>query len=133
MDFSQKHCCPVGNFDPTGLIFVVAYVENVLGTSYTKICLYDVQNYHKGAFNTWKYDFGEIRILKFSLCGKQILCATADNLIVILDAFEGTKLHEFSDFINESSILEASFSPDSQFVFSGSENGSIHMWSVRTG
>ena len=29
--------------------------------------------------------------------------------------------------------LEASFSPDSQFVFSGSSDGKVHAWNAETG
>ena len=32
--------------------------------------------------------------------------------------------------MNESSIIECSFSPNSQFVLSGSENGLIHVWNT---
>lgn len=38
---------------------------------------------------------------------------------------------KFTSFLNESSIIECSFSPDSKFVFSGSENGLVHAWSVK--
>ena len=36
--------------------------------------------------------------------------------------------------INNKSIpLEASYSPDSQFVFSGSTDGKVHVWSTESG
>jgi WD40 repeat protein len=69
-------------------------------------------------------------VLKFSSCGKLLLCATLDNLVVILDAFEGNELNRFTNFQNENSIIECSLTPDSRYVVSGSESGVAHVWSL---
>jgi COMPASS component SWD2 len=69
-------------------------------------------------------------VLKFSSCGKLLLCATLDNLVVILDAFEGNELNRFTNFQNENSIIECSLTPDSRYVVSGSESGVVHVWSL---
>lgn len=58
------------------------------------------------------------------------MLATSDNSIVLLDAFEGDELFKFTNFVNESSIIECSFTPDSRYVLSGSENGVVHVWNT---
>lgn len=59
-----------------------------------------------------------------------MLLATSDNSIIMLDAFEGNELYKFTSFLNESSIIECSFTPDSKFILSGSENGTVHVWNT---
>jgi COMPASS component SWD2 len=72
--------------------------------------------------------------MKFSNDGKHILLSTTSNLIFLLDAFTGETRQVFTSFSNSSlAILEASFSPDGQFVLSGSDDGSIHVWETVTG
>ena len=68
--------------------------------------------------------------MKFSPDGLNIILATSDNSIILLDAFNGDELYKFTNFVNESSIIECSFSPDSKYIVSGSENGSVHVWSI---
>ena len=58
--------------------------------------------------------------MKFSSCGELILFGTADNLIVLLDAYEGDEKYKFTSFVNEASIIECSFTPDSKYIVSGS-------------
>jgi len=67
--------------------------------------------------------------MKFSSNGETMILATADNSIVLLDAFEGNELYKFTNFLNESSIIECSLTPNSKFILSGSENGFVHVWS----
>jgi WD40 repeat protein len=72
--------------------------------------------------------------MKFSNDGKHILLSTHENSIFLVDAFTGEKVVTYSSYINDSELaLEASFSPDSQFVLSGSEDGSIHVWQTQSG
>ena len=52
-----------------------------------------MKNQDKGSFNNWKYDFAEIKTLKFSNNGSFLLCGTADNNIVILDSFSGKRVN----------------------------------------
>lgn len=72
--------------------------------------------------------------LKFSPDGKTILISTNGSMIKLIDAFSGTVLQTFTGHLNTKSIpLEASFSPDSQFVISGSTDGRIHIWNAENG
>lgn len=55
-------------------------------------------------------------------------------MIKLIDAFSGSCLQTFTGHINSKQIpLEASFSPDSQFVISGSTDGRVHIWNAENG
>lgn len=72
--------------------------------------------------------------LKFSRDGKTILISTNGSIIRLIDAFQGNPLQTFTGHLNNKGIpIEASFSPDSQFVFSGSTDGRVHVWNADTG
>ena len=71
--------------------------------------------------------------MKFSPNGEYLVLATSDNSIILLDAFEGNELYKYTNFMNESSIIECSFTPDSKFILSGSENGLVHVWNTQGG
>ena len=72
--------------------------------------------------------------LKFSPDGKTILISTNGSLIRLIDSFSGETLQTFTGHLNSKSIpLEASFSPDSQFVISGSTDGRVHIWNAENG
>ena len=46
----------------------------------------------------------------------------------------GHELHNLAGRQNvKGSVLEASFTPDSQYVISGAEDGLVHMWAVDDG
>ena len=68
--------------------------------------------------------------MKFSSCGEFILFGTADNMIVLIDAYSGEEKYKLTSFVNEASIIECSFTPDSKYIISGSENGVIHVWGI---
>ncbi|XP_077582278.1 WD repeat-containing protein 82-like isoform X2 [Stigmatopora nigra] len=118
---------PICSFDPDGLIFAV-------GVNSQFIKLYDVRAFAKGPFNSF-----ELRMnrscdwtgLKFSNDGKQILISTNGGMICIVNAFTGDVMHKFSGYNNSKGLkLEACFTPDSQFVMIGSEDGRVHVWST---
>jgi COMPASS component SWD2 len=121
---------PVAAFDPEGLIFAA-------GISSESLKLYDLRSFDKGPFATFKMQQDkdcDWTGLKFSPDGKLILISTNGQVIRLIDAFQGTPLQTFMGHVNQKGIpLEASFSPDSQFVFSGSTDGKIHCWNTETG
>lgn len=124
---------PVAAFDPEGLIFAA-------GVNSESVKLYDLRSFDKGPFASFRLaaEKGcEWTGLKFSPDGKTILLSTNGTVIRLVDAFHGNPLQTFSGHVNsinnKSIPLEASYSPDSQFVFSGSTDGKVHVWSTESG
>lgn len=120
----------VCSFDPDGLIFA-AGVDSEL------IKLYDLRAFDKGPFASFETLFNRVcdwTGLKFSNNGKQILISTNGGMIRVLNSFSGAMLHTFSGYNNSRGVpLEACFTPDSQFVMIGSEDGRVHVWSTESG
>lgn len=72
--------------------------------------------------------------LKFSPDGCSIIIPTNGSLINLFNAFNGAPIQKLTGHLNNARIpIEASFSPDSQYVFSGSTDGRIHIWNAITG
>ena len=52
-------------------------------------------------------------------------------VIKLIDSYNGSTLQSFTGHLNSEQLpLEASFSPDSQFVISGSSDRRIHIWNL---
>ncbi|PKU28170.1 wd repeat-containing protein hypothetical protein [Limosa lapponica baueri] len=77
----------------------------------------------QGPFATFKMQYDrtcEWTGLKFSNDGKLILISTNGGFIRLIDAFKGAILHTFGGYNNSKAVtLEASFTPDSQFIMIG--------------
>jgi len=116
-------------FDTQGLIFAVA-------TSNNSVRLYDPRSFHEGPFNTFSIEHHtalQWSDIKFSNDGKYILLSTTESPIFLIDSFSGAKKQTYTTRVNDNqSVLEASFSPDAQYVLSGSEDGSVHVWNTVT-
>ncbi|KAJ8304346.1 hypothetical protein KUTeg_017929 [Tegillarca granosa] len=121
---------PVAAFDPEGLIFAA-------GINSECVKLYDLRSFDRGPFANFKLTQDkdcDWTGMKFSPDGKLILISTNGQIVRLIDAFQGNPLQTFMGIANNKGIgLEASFSPDSQFVFSGSTDGRIHCWNTDTG
>ncbi|GMR50821.1 hypothetical protein PMAYCL1PPCAC_21016 [Pristionchus mayeri] len=120
----------VAAFDPEGLIFAA-------GVNSEHIKLYDLRSYDKGPFTTFQLEqeaHCEWTSMKFSPNGKQILMCTNGEHMKLVDAFTGNILYELKGHKNvKRHALEASFSPDSNFVFCPSSDLKIYSWSTETG
>ncbi|XP_044879839.1 WD repeat-containing protein 82 isoform X1 [Mauremys mutica] len=128
---------PVCSFDPEGLIFAA-------GVNSEMVKLYDLRSFDKGPFATFKMQYDrtcEWTGLKFSNDGKLILISTNGGFLRLIDAFKGAVLHTFGGYNNSKAVtLEASFTPDSQFImiattelkdfFAKARNGSIRLIKV---
>lgn len=122
---------PVAAFDPEGLIFAA-------GVNSESVKLYDLRSFDKGPFSSFALEPRSKEVewtgLKFSPDGKSILISTNGSDIKLLDSFNGSPLQTFNGHLNSNKeSLEASFSPDSQFVISGSTDGRIHIWNAENG
>jgi len=120
----------VAAFDPEGLIFAV-------GVQSEFIKLYDLRSFEKGPFSTFKFRLEsgcDWTGIKFSLDGKLMMLTTNGAVIRIVDAYEGKPLYTLAGYQNNKGIpIEASFTPDSQFVLSGSSDGKVHVYKAETG
>uniref|UniRef100_A0A674AS04 WD repeat domain 82 n=1 Tax=Salmo trutta TaxID=8032 RepID=A0A674AS04_SALTR len=104
------------------------------------VCSFDPEDgqiVRPGPFATFKLQYDrtcEWTGLKFSNDGKLILVSTNGGALRLLDAFKGAVMHSFGGYNNSKAVtLEASFSPDSQFIMIGSEDGKIHVWNAESG
>jgi WD40 repeat protein len=126
------HVC--GNFDSTGVVLAISiYIEEAqaggkVSTS-NRVDLFDVKKYEEGRFDSWKLDnFARITMIKFSNNSYYILAYTVKGELLILDAFEGSLIRKFST--GGTANIEPSFTPDSKFVLSGSDMGTIFIFDI---
>lgn len=127
-----NHSPPAVSFDPEGLIFATAMSDQ----SARAVRLYDMRSYGKGPFATFQLSGAPVVFhhLSFSNDGKTILLPSTSDAIELIDAFDGNPLATYRGHANSSGLmLEASFTPDGQFVLSGSEDGTVHVWHAATG
>jgi COMPASS component SWD2 len=121
---------PAVSFDPDGLVFAAA----VGGGS---VKMFDVRACDKGPFVTFSPDLGGAKSfssIKFSKDGKLMLLATTQGVHVLLDAFGGQLINTFTGHSSEKGLpLEACFSPDSEYLLAGSDDGGIWRWETRSG
>ncbi|KAK2089347.1 WD repeat-containing protein 82 [Saguinus oedipus] len=121
---------PLCAFDPEGLVLAA-------GVSSRAVKLYDLRSFGKGPFATFRMRCDkpcDWTGLKFSGDGRRILVSTNGGFLCVLDAFRGAVLHTFAGYANsKAAALEAAFTPDSQFVMTGSEDGKIHAWDGESG
>lgn len=120
---------PAVAYDQQGLVFAVAMEGGA-------IKLFDVRSYDKGPFDTFLVggDTAEVSGMKFSNDGKLMLLSTSNGHVYVVDAYTGKKLHGFTLEPNpDGGVLEASFSPDAQFVIAGSGDGTLRAWSTMSG
>eukprot|EP00128_Syssomonas_multiformis_P009855 Colp12_sorted_trinity150504_noHs@24494 len=123
---------PVVAYDPQGVAFAV-------GLNSEKVKLYDIRSFDKGPFDTFEVKRDptlsyQWRHMQFSADGKHLLISTDSNLVFLLDAFQGSVKMVYGARSNSSGRpIEASFSPDAQFVLSGSDDGQVHVWETQSG
>ena len=60
-----------------------------------------------------------------------LICGASEPFIWILDAYKGTELLKITNFVNDNSLIECSFTPDSKYIISGSETGNIYFWNLK--
>ncbi|XP_065879663.1 protein ANTHESIS POMOTING FACTOR 1 isoform X2 [Euphorbia lathyris] len=118
---------PTVAYDQQGLVFAVAMEGGA-------IKLFDSRSYDKGPFDTFLVggDTAEVCDIKFSNDGKSMLLTTTSNNIYVLDAYGGEKRCGFSLEPSPNATIEATLTPDGQYVVSGSGDGTLHAWDINT-
>ncbi|EPS71196.1 hypothetical protein M569_03563, partial [Genlisea aurea] len=119
---------PAAAYDDQGLVFAIAFGGYIR--------MFDARKYEKGPFDIFSLggDMSEANVIKFSNDGRLMLLTTSSGHIHVLDSFRGTLLSTFNvKPVHNDSTLEASFSPEGMFVISGSGDGSVCAWNVRSG
>jgi len=119
---------PATAYDDQGLVFAVAFDGCIR--------MFDARSYEKGPFEIFSVggDLSDANVVKFSNDGRLMLLTTKDGHIYVLDSFRGTLLSTFNvKPVLSDATLEASFSPEGMFVISGSGDGNVYAWSVRSG
>ncbi len=127
-------------FDNTGTVLALTFSASDVDPKEPKdstkyfVNLYEANPCKDVPFSTFALEEGEIRRMKFSNNGQYLMCGT-DSGFHILDAYSGEKKCKFEPLVSPESggCLEGSFSPDSQYFTSGSEDGTILIWSLGTG
>ncbi|KAI0557359.1 WD repeat containing protein [Gracilaria domingensis] len=125
---------PVVAYDPKGLIFGVAYRS---ANSKTLVKLYDARNYKDGPFLEFPLSNPSDSLptcLKFSSDGEYFLLVDTDSeaKVSIYDAYKGATYRTLTGHNNARGVpLEASFSPNSAFISSGSDDGSVYVWDLQ--
>ncbi|KAL5557567.1 hypothetical protein UlMin_039803 [Ulmus minor] len=119
---------PATAYDDQGLVFAIAFGGYIR--------MFDARNFEKGPFDIFSVggDISDANVVKFSNDGRLMLLTTMGGYIHVLDSFRGTLLSSYKVMPGlQNSTLEASFSPEGMFVISGSGDGTVHAWSVRSG
>lgn len=144
-DLNKRECLCIiqdsncATFDNSGKILasVTSETNKITETTKNFINLYSLQNndYLNGPFKVFKIEGKEeINQIKFSPDGSMILCSMNDNKIYIIDSFEGAEKKVLQGDINSTeTIIKFDISADSRYVASGSEDGNILIWNIRTG
>ena len=144
-DLRSPNCCGLmrlsGNL---GYRPCIAYDQDctifAAGIHSKLIRLYDVKAYDKGPFTSFSINDPELQRapewthIKFSNDGKYILVVTNSEILYMIDAFTGHVKHKLSGHLNQSGLdIDANFTPDVKYVYSGSQDGNIYFWETETG
>jgi COMPASS component SWD2 len=123
----KRRGSPRAAYDPQGLIFAAFFPNNL-------IKLFDLRQLDKGPFSTFVIPSEsptQVTHIKFSNDGSFILLATNENILYLLDAYDGHLVCYYTTIKNENkSSLEPTFTPDSKFIVAGSEDGMIRVYSI---
>ncbi|RWW11894.1 hypothetical protein GW17_00024463 [Ensete ventricosum] len=119
---------PAVSYDDQGLVFAIAFGG--------RIRLFDSRKYEKGPFDIFPvggFD-SETHVVKFSNDGRLMLLTSKDGHVHVLDSFRGNVISTYNvKPVISKGTLEASFSPDGMYVVSGSGDGSVYAWNIRSG
>jgi len=120
LEISESMGNIISKFDPSGLIFIVAYSIISEGKYKNVVQVFDSRKYSQGAFSVWVFEGAEIISADFSFDGQYILINSKSGVLTLIDSISGKIKNVFKDFIGNS-YCNAVFSPDSKYFFVGCE------------
>ncbi|EDV57485.1 WD repeat-containing protein 82 [Drosophila erecta] len=131
---TDTHCIkkrrPLCAFDPAGLVLATS-----TGTECIEI--HDVRMLGEEPCQKFVYqvnDRANWTQLQFAPNGKTLLLSTDHSWCFSVSAFDGTYRQSFTGYSNQSRLpLDATYTPDSQFILSGADEGRIHIWRADDG
>ncbi|WOL04300.1 WD repeat-containing protein 82-B [Canna indica] len=119
---------PAVSYDDQGVVFAIAFGGYIR--------LFDARKYEKGPFEIFPvgaFD-SDAHVVKFSSDGRLMLLTSKDGQVHVLDSFRGSVISTYNvKPVLSKGTLEASFSPDGMYVISGSGDGSVYAWNIRSG
>ncbi|KAG6475072.1 protein ANTHESIS POMOTING FACTOR 1-like isoform X1 [Zingiber officinale] len=119
---------PAVSYDDQGMVFAIAFGGFIR--------MFDARKYEKGPFDIFPVGAFEsdAHVVKFSNDGRLMLLTSKDGHVHVLDSFRGTVISTYNvKPVVSNGTLEASFSPDGMYVISGSGDGSVYAWNIRSG
>ncbi|KAH8412681.1 hypothetical protein KR009_004497 [Drosophila setifemur] len=126
----KKLHSPLSAFDPAGLVFAI-------GRDTERIEMHDVRMLGQRPCSEFVYQVNHKAAwtqLQFAPDGKNLLVSTDHSWCFSVSALDGSFQQSFAGYGNETrQALEATYSPDSQFVLSGADEGRIHIWRADDG
>ncbi|XP_043662453.1 WD repeat-containing protein 82 [Drosophila teissieri] len=121
---------PLCAFDPAGL--VLATSTGTEGIEIHDVRMLGGQPCQKFAYQV--NDKANWTQLQFAPNGKSLLLSTDHSWCFSVSAFDGTYQQSFTGYSNQSRLpLDATYTPDSQFILSGADEGRIHIWRAADG
>ena len=117
---------PASSFDNQGLVFGIVAGDQ-------KIHLYDTRAFEKGEFTSFDlsriicHPSHQISAIDFSPCGKFILVVTESGQLFTVDSFKGNLVGSYQTGSSSADFVP-SFSPDSQYVMAGTQQGPINLY-----
>ncbi|XP_016989931.1 WD repeat-containing protein 82 [Drosophila rhopaloa] len=126
----KKLRSPQCAFDPAGLVLATS--------SHTdRIELHDMRMLGEQPCQKFVYQVNDkVRWtqLQFAPNGKSMLLSTDHSWCFSVSAFDGSFQQSYTGYANQQrQSLDASFTPDSQFILSGADEGRIHIWRAADG
>lgn len=106
----------ISKYDPSGLIFIVAYSLISEGKYKNVVQVFDSRKYSQGAFNVWVFEGAEIISVDFSFDGQYILINSKAGVLTLIDSISGKIKNVFKEYTGNS-YCNAIFSPDSRYFF----------------
>lgn len=117
---------PASAFDNQGLIFGVVAGDQ-------KIHLYDTRAFEKGEFTSFDLSrlmgdqSQQVSKIDFSPCGKFLLALCDNGQLFTVDSFKGNLVGSYQTGSTTADFVP-SFSPDSQYIVAGTQQGPINIY-----